>query len=116
MLCECFFFAILSEIPFDLMVGRNIYYPKSQNVYVTLLLGFLLIWCYEHIRKEFPKAMAMGLLAVSAIALRGDYGLRGAAAAIVSSADPADCSGHCGLSAAVRWNGCVSGVPAHQSV
>ena len=73
-----FLFAILSEIPFDLMVGRSIYYPKTQNVYVTLLLGFLLIWCVEYIRTEGRKAMAMGLLAAGAIVIRGDYGLRGA--------------------------------------
>ena len=38
-------FAVVSEIPFDLALKGAWYYPEKQNVYVTLLIGLLvLIW------------------------------------------------------------------------
>ena len=35
-------FALLSEVPFDLMVGGTVWYPYSQNVLWTLLAGALI--------------------------------------------------------------------------
>ena len=34
-------FAVLSEVPFDLMYGGTVFYPVHQNVIWTLLLGLL---------------------------------------------------------------------------
>ena len=39
--------ALLSEIPFDLMYGGSIYYPYHQNVLWTFLLSLLLIMFIE---------------------------------------------------------------------
>ncbi len=36
-----FLFALISEIPFDLMLFENVYAPDYQNVFFTLLAGFL---------------------------------------------------------------------------
>ena len=35
-----FLFALISEVPFDLMVSGGVFYPFHQNIYWTLLLGF----------------------------------------------------------------------------
>ena len=45
-------FALLSEIPFDLMYGGTWFYPVHQNVIWTLLLGILGIHLMETVRKK----------------------------------------------------------------
>ena len=44
-------FAVLSEIPFDLMYGGTWFYPVHQNVIWTLLLGLMGIYLMEKARK-----------------------------------------------------------------
>lgn len=43
-------FAVLSEIPFNLMMGSRIFYPIHQNVLWTFLLGIWMIWWNEKAR------------------------------------------------------------------
>ena len=45
-------FAVLSEVPFDLMYGGTWFYPVHQNVIWTLLLGLLGIHLMEAVRKK----------------------------------------------------------------
>ena len=45
-------FALLSEIPFDLMYGGTWFYPVHQNVIWTLLLGLLGIRVMERVREK----------------------------------------------------------------
>ena len=45
-------FAVLSEIPFDLMYGGTWFYPVHQNVLCTFLLGLLGVWLMEQVRKK----------------------------------------------------------------
>ena len=45
-------FAVLSEIPFDLMYGGTCFYPVHQNVLWTFLLGLLGVWLMEQVRKK----------------------------------------------------------------
>lgn len=45
-------FAVLSEIPFDLMYGGTWFYPVHQNVIWTFLLGLLGIQAMEAVRKK----------------------------------------------------------------
>ena len=45
-------FAVLSEIPFDLMYGGTWFYPVHQNVLWTFLLGLLGVWLMEQVWKK----------------------------------------------------------------
>ena len=45
-------FAVLSEVPFDLMYGGTWFYPVHQNVIWTLLLGLLGVHLMETVRKK----------------------------------------------------------------
>ena len=70
-------FALLSEIPWNLVHEGTWHYP-SQNVIFTLLLGFLGMWAIERYRTEHRRLTfaLLGLLAVS-VFLRADYGCSG---------------------------------------
>ena len=70
-------FALISEIPFNLMHGGNILYLSKQNVYFTLFLGAMLIWAFEHGGKEWMKMALMAAIMVIARFLRADYGMPG---------------------------------------
>lgn len=60
-------FALLSEVPFDLMVGGTVWYPYSQNVLWTLLAGALVCWCVDWaLRKKTPAAFLLTGAAVAA--------------------------------------------------
>ena len=45
-------FAVLSEVPFDLMYGGTWFYPVHQNVLWTFLLSLLGVWLMEQVRKK----------------------------------------------------------------
>lgn len=45
-------FAVISEVPFDLMYGGTWFYPVHQNVIWTLLMGLLGIHLMETVRKK----------------------------------------------------------------
>lgn len=69
--------AVVSEIPFNLMISGNILCPGYQSVYVTLLLGMLLIHFYETLLGELTKFVGMLLVVACGMLLRGDYGVPG---------------------------------------
>lgn len=46
-----FLFALLSEIPFDLMYGGTVFYPFHQNVIWTFIIGLCGIYLMERARK-----------------------------------------------------------------
>lgn len=52
------FWAVLSEIPFNLMCGGGISYPYHQNVLWTFLISLGLIALMERCRERFPPAAA----------------------------------------------------------
>jgi len=45
-----FLFALISEIPFNLVMGSRVFYPIHQNVLWTFLIGIGLIWLNEKAR------------------------------------------------------------------
>lgn len=76
-------FALVSEIPFDLMYGSTVFYPFHQNVMFTLLLGLLAVSAIDRARRERTvKAVllaGLALLGTLLLAVIGmvDYGWRG---------------------------------------
>lgn len=72
-----FAFALISEIPWNLVHGGSLLFPR-QNVFFTLLLGYLGIWALEYWRDDFKRMAGclVGLFLIS-IFLRADYGCFG---------------------------------------
>jgi hypothetical protein len=70
-------FALLSELPYNLFNTGAFTHPR-QNVFFTLLLGFLGIWVLERYRKETWKAgLLLLLLFAVSVLLKADYGWAG---------------------------------------
>ena len=72
-----FLFALISELPWNYVHTGNMSYEK-QNVYFTLLLGFLGMWVIEYFWENRALQFA-GLLALFVVAyfLKADYGWKG---------------------------------------
>ena len=63
-----FVFAVLSEIPFNLMTGRAVWNPYDQNVLWTLLLGAAVCWSIDGVlkRRTAPAFVLTGAAMVAA--------------------------------------------------
>lgn len=79
-----FFFAILSEIPFNLVMGSRIFYPIHQNVLWTFLIAIGLIWLNERakakggwIRRVMTCAVTVVLAFVLGLVTFVDYNYAG---------------------------------------
>ena len=72
-----FLFALLSEIPWNLVHTNSLFW-SHQNVFFTLLLGYLGICAIEYFREDRGR-MAVSLLALLVISYvaRADYGCTG---------------------------------------
>lgn len=69
-------FALVSEIPFDLMYASTVFYPFHQNVMFTLLLGLLAVRGLDRARrKRTAGAAALGALGLLAAWLAGTAGM-----------------------------------------
>ena len=70
-------FALLSEVPFDLMYGGTWFYPFHQNVIWTFLLGLSGIYLMETIRKKYKiwAYVLVAALVVAAGAVLGTIGM-----------------------------------------
>lgn len=51
-LCRMLIFAVISEVPFDLVSGGTMLYLFHQNVLWTFLIGLLLIALIDKVRKK----------------------------------------------------------------
>lgn len=62
------FWAVISEIPFNLMYSGSLIYPFHQNVLWTLLIGLLLISGIEKVKQKEKPVLTIVVFAASAIA------------------------------------------------
>lgn len=60
-------FALISEIPFDLVYGSTLFYPFHQNVLWTFLLGLLCIRFCEFVRSKHRPWLGWAALALAAV-------------------------------------------------
>lgn len=79
-------FALLSEIPFDLAFQSKVVGFEHQNIFFTLLLGFLAMMGYQYLEETYPIRnmqvilMQLGVFGVcmgAAELLKTDYGAIG---------------------------------------
>lgn len=70
-------FALLSEVPFDLMIHGTHFSPSSQNIFFTLLLGFLLCLVLEKVKDPLKLFLCLAGLLAACILVNADYGVRG---------------------------------------
>ena len=68
--------ALLSEIPFNLVVSGRVFWHQ-QSIMVTLLLGFGAVICMEKCRNPAWKPVAAVPFALAAEVLMADYGWAG---------------------------------------
>lgn len=84
-------FALISEIPFDLGFYNRAFDFKHQNVFFTLLIGFLVIWGMDELvkraseKKLFVLGQILLVLAGCALAewISCDYGFKGILAIVL---------------------------------
>ena len=72
--------AVISEIPFDLLVSGSVFYPVHQNVIWTIVLGLCCIWAFENIaadRQRFLSAVVISASLGAAIIADVDYSSAG---------------------------------------
>lgn len=70
-------FALISEIPWNLVHCNEIFHPR-QNVFFTLLLGYLGIYSIEYFKEDRRSTVAaLLILFVTSFILRADYGCFG---------------------------------------
>lgn len=70
-------FAVISEIPFDLVSTGRIFDIGRQNVFFTLFLGVLLMYFYESQYSKAAKAGCVILILLAGDIFRTDYGAWG---------------------------------------
>lgn len=76
-----FLFSMLSEFPFDLALFDTPMDWQHQNVFFTLLIGFLVIWCMEradgHRYGLYLSALSVAAGSLLAWLLKTDYDYKG---------------------------------------
>lgn len=73
-------FAVISEVPFDMAFSGTYLEFKNQNVYFTLFLGLISVYCLDFLRKKNVGILGIvTTLACSfgALFLSSDYGFTG---------------------------------------
>lgn len=72
--------AVISEIPFDLLVSGSVFDPMHQNVIWTIILGLCCIRAFENISTDLKKMLSAIVIIASlaaAIIARVDYSSAG---------------------------------------
>ncbi|MCR5009531.1 MAG: conjugal transfer protein TraX [Clostridia bacterium] len=73
-----FVFAVISEIPWDLIHFNKVFDLSGQNVFFTLFLGVLGMFLFEHFENNrVRQVVSLLLIMLVTIFLRADYGISG---------------------------------------
>ena len=87
-----FLLALISEIPFDISHTNTLFDFKNQNVFWTLFLGLVAIYCIDGLYKKFKLKKAVRYLLIFGItllaslvayALKSDYGAFGISTIVI---------------------------------
>lgn len=70
-------FALLSEIPFNLLVSGKIFDIKHQNVYFTLLIGLAVIYAINRSANSLQSSISLALGMFVSIVFMTDYSFYG---------------------------------------
>ena len=68
---------VISEIPFDLLTTGKFFDLRHQNVFFTLLIGWILLYGYEKQYSTFSKVSFAFLILIAGDLFRVDYGAWG---------------------------------------
>lgn len=63
------FWAVLTEIPFNLMAGGSFFYPVHQNVLWTMLLGLWVIHGFDRLKKQPTPKRYLQVIGIVFLAL-----------------------------------------------
>lgn len=70
-------FAVISEVPFDLLTTGKFFDLRHQNVFFTLLIGVILLYSYEKQYSTFSRVSTVFLIMLAGDIFRTDYGAWG---------------------------------------
>lgn len=70
-------FAVISEIPFNMMISGKGVDLLHQNVFFTLLIGLVTIYCIQMTLNQVLKSVALAMGMFVALVLKTDYSLYG---------------------------------------
>ncbi len=72
--------AVISEVPFNLLVSGSVFDPYHQNVIWTIVLGLCCIWAFENIAADWQRLLSAVIIIASlaaAILANVDYSSAG---------------------------------------
>lgn len=72
--------AVISEVPFNLLVSGSVFDPMHQNVIWTIVLGLCCIWTFENIAADWQRLLSAVIIIASlaaAILANVDYSSAG---------------------------------------
>lgn len=70
---NCFLFAVISELPFNMAVFGKVVYPKGQNVYFTLCIGLCALILLEKLKLRYEmKYILLRLVIIAGMAYAGE--------------------------------------------
>ncbi len=70
-------FAVISEIPYNLMISGKLLCDTNQNVFFTLFFGALSIYFYRNFKNNLLKAVLMLAVLGISVVFSADYGAAG---------------------------------------